>query len=455
MTADFDQLIEDYIEQALPTFQEQLIELIKIPSISNDPDHKDDTYKILEAIGEIIKGYGFQTNIIETKGNPCFVATLETDPTKPWLMVYNHMDVQPAKEPQWVSEPFTPLVDNGKIIGRGSTDDKGPALTILHAINFLKENGFDMPNIQVVYETEEEIGSLNFGSFLDDNQALLKKPESILVSDTIFEGTSPAITYQLKGMQRADLELTTGTKDVHSGMIGGVVKNPLNILINALAKCVDQTGNILIPGFYDDIHPISEQEQQALEEVAEQMNYNKLKEDSGQASFYSDNPLDIIMRMWKKPTFEVHGFEGVQSGHGTKSSLPYSVKAKLSMRLVPGQVPEKIMKNLEDFIHSIDPDINIINKGGTRATVSPIDNIFMEKASRACEYGFGKKSLFVGCGGTIGSIPEFQRVYPETPIVLLAQSLMSDGYHAPNEHFQLSQARNGIKTMAKYMNSLI
>lgn len=447
--------LQQYLDQYETVMIEELMTLIRIPSISQRKAHWPDTQRVLEAMSEIVLRYGFVPEIVQTPGCPAFIATLETHPERPWLMVYNHMDVQPANEPQWVTEPFEPVLKDGRIYGRGSTDDKGPALTTLHAIHFLHSQGYPLPNIQLVYETEEEHGSQHFGVFLDDVRSRLHTPASILVSDTIFEGDYPAITYRLKGLLEAEAELVTGTQDLHSGMVGGAAINPLNVLIQALSRCVDARGNVTIPGIQEELPAVSDEEQETLARTAEIFNLEKLIADTGGASLYSDEALELLQRIWVRPTFEVHGFEGAQwEPDVIKTALPYAVKAKLTMRLVAGQEPERVREHLEACLQAVHPEIQVKTRGAVKGYMSPVDNAFMLEAVKACEKGFGRTPVFVGSGGTIGAIPEFERVFPEAPVVLIAQSLMSDGYHAPNENFQVVQLRNGMKTMAHYLSQI-
>ena len=455
MSWNYSEAVDKFSFENLERYKEQLINLVKIRSISPGVTDKTEFFNILQAIGEITASLGFENRIIETKGNPVFIAQLERDPNLPWVTIYNHMDVQPADEPQWITEPFEPVVTDEKIIARGSTDDKGPALSILYGIKFLLDNNIPSPNLQIVYETEEETGSPFFGQFLDDNPEALKKPYSILVSDTVFEGDRPAITYKLKGMLRVEVGLKTGNKDLHSGMFGNGVVNPLNTLIQALSRCADSKGNVLIPGFFDGCPEMNEDEQKRLRAVADQFDLEKFKQDSADATLHTEDGFKILKRLWHLPTFEVHGFEGAQYEPGAmKSAIPYDVKAKVSMRLVPGQEPQHLVNCLQSFLRQVHPDIEVTSLGGQNAVLADLNHPHMELAREACRQGYRSDPLFVGCGGTIGSLPQFQRVYPGVPIVLIAQSLMSDGYHAPNEEFRWEQGRRGMQVMACYLNLL-
>lgn len=450
-----ESLLTHYLDQHQEEIVQQLLELIRIPSISSVAAHAPDCRRVLEKMSALVSDYGMQPEIFDTPGHPCFVATLETDAARPWLLIYNHMDVQPAAEPQWLTSPFEPVIRDGRIYGRGSTDDKGPALTVLHAVHCLHQAGVPLPNIQIVYETEEEIGSAHFGWFLDHHGDKLHTPDSILVSDTVFEGDHPAISYRLRGLLRSEAELVTGSQDLHSGMVGGAAVNPLNILIQALSRCVDADGNVTIPGVIEELPPVTEAESRALEQTARIFDLEKLIQDTGGSALYTREAREILERIWIRPTFEVHGFVGAQSEPNViKTALPYAVKAKLTMRLVAGQEPARVAQQLEACLKATDPRIALEVKSGVKGVLSEIDNAFMHEAVAACEAGFGTAPVFVGSGGTIGALPEFQRVYPQTPQILIAQSLLSDGYHAPNENFRISQIRAGFRTIAEYLRRI-
>ncbi len=451
---DFDSDLEHFVSQAMPVYREQLGTLVGIPSISAEPKHRGDIDKVVEVMRTYASAFGFQADVIQTPGNPILVARLEVDPSAPWANVYNHLDVQPAEEVEWTTDPFNPVVNDEMIIGRGATDDKGPALTILHAIHFLQRTGRLRTNVQLTYETEEEIGSDNFGSFLDQNQ-ILTRPDSVLISDTTFEGDNPAITYRLRGVVTALLRRKTGTKWAHSGSIGNLAKNPLTILSYAAAQCIDvKTGEVLIPGFYDGMLEPTARERENIYTLLRHFDLAKFKDDMGCDALYTDDPREALLRKGFRPSFEIHGNQGGYNGDGVKTVIPYDVEVKVSMRLVPGQDPKRVLEFLRTYMKSIDPAIEVIGGHGIPACMTQIDSLFIERATEACTYGFGKPALRIAEGGSIGATTEFQRVWPKVPIVMLAQSLNSDGYHAPNEHFRFSQAAAGMKTMARYLSSI-
>lgn len=452
---NFDEEIEKYSEEMIGDYTKELCDLIRIRSVSAEKEKKEEMYRVLKEIIKIITPIGFTSEIIETKRNPALIATLKVDDDKPWLMVYNHMDVQPANEPEWKTPAFEPEVKNGRITGRGSTDDKGPALTVIKAIKFLKERGYQMPNVQLLYETEEEIGSPNFGQLLEENlkNGKIKRPSSILISDTEFEGEHPSISYKLRGVITAYASLEVAEREAHSGTIGGIAVNPLKVLITALSTCYKEN-DILIPGWHEEIIKPDETEEEYSRIAAEKFDKEKFLNDLGIREITEEEPRKIIRRVWHEPTFEVHGFEGVQHIPGiTKNSVPRSATAKISLRIVPGQRVEKLIKLLEEQLKKTHSGIRVEGEG-MPAFLTKLSSPFIKKASEACIYGYKKEPLYVGAGGTIGAASEMQRIMGEVPVVMISQSLLSDGYHAPNEEFRIEQALKGCKVMAKYINSI-
>ncbi|QQR92230.1 MAG: M20/M25/M40 family metallo-hydrolase [Candidatus Iainarchaeum archaeon] len=455
--SDFDLKLNHFVQNSLFSFRKELMEMVSIPSISASIEQKQNLTRILEKMQVVTEKMGFRSQIIPTKGNPAFVATLETNPQAEWVTIYNHMDVQPADEPQWKSNSFEPQEINGAIVGRGSTDDKGPALTTLYAIQFLKENSYPLPNIQLIYETEEEIGSPNFSDFLQSAiaQKQVRITPSVLVSDTIFEGEHPTLTYKLRGVMRCFVELETAPKEIHSGLAGGVAQNALETLMRALLQCKDEQGNVTIPELMDRVQKPSDEEWKSTQKISSHLNVEKFKQDLGVKEMFTQNPEEMLERIWHKPTFDVHGFENVQYKIGEiKTVIPAKAIAKVTIRLVPNLTPEYAIEKLRVHLQTINPNIKVTGSGSFPSYV-PVDNVYMRKAQEACQYGFGKEALFVAGGGTIGSVPAFQIQFNNPPIVLISQSLLSDGYHAPNEKFELQQAQKGIKTMAKYLSSIV
>lgn len=467
----FDQTLDGYIQRMMPTYTKQLMELVGIPSISAGTypipssgtelqtclERRDVLLHMVEAIGDILESYKFEHHIVAGQDhNPLLVASLCRDPRMPWVTIYNHMDVQPAAEPEWETDPFKPQLIDGKIIGRGATDDKGPALAVIHAVNFLDTHSYALPNVQVVYETEEEIGSPNFGRVLKQiiGSGMMRHPDSILISDTTFHGDHPTLTYKMRGMLRMYLALQTASKDAHSGTTGSVAVNAYELLTRAILSCKAEDGTILVPGFYEGIQSLTEKEEEELGKATPQFDLTRFKQDTGLGETTTNDPYTALQRIWHEPTFEMHGAEGIQyRPREIKSVVPGNVVGKVSVRLVPGQDPDDIIKKVQAHVVKTHPGIKVTGNGQPGCIIDT-ENDFSRMAEQACLYGFGRLPIYVGGGATIGSVPQFQSIYPGVPIVLLAQSLLSDGYHAPNEHFRLDQAEKGIRVMAKYLNSI-
>jgi acetylornithine deacetylase/succinyl-diaminopimelate desuccinylase-like protein len=453
--------IADYAREVQPQYTNQLVSLIKIPSISARETHRGDLTRVVERTADIAKDLGFTASVVDAK-YPALIVTMPGDKDAGNLLIYNHLDVQPADEeepekPKWRTTPFEPVIDGDAIIGRGATDDKGPALSTLHAAHFLSKNNIPRPTIQFLYETAEEIGSQHFGQILDGLVAKgsLQTPDSILISDSEFEGNNPALTYKLRGMVRGTMTLELGSREWHSGTLGGAARNPIDVLYRAAFTCRDENGLMIIPGFDEDIIPLTSGEISALNELVSHCDLDKIKRDLGAYELNTADPREFYMRTSHSPTFELHGTEGTQHLAGEiKSSIPCKVSLKYSMRLVPGQDWKDLQEKLQRHVVKTHPNIVVRNLGdGVNAAITPLESPFMDKAAEACYVGFGIPALRTAAGGSIGSVPEFQRVFG-VPVVMIAQSLLSDGYHAPNEEFRYSQAAKGMATMAHYIHNI-
>ncbi len=468
----FDESLDHYVESVMPRYADELMTLVRVPSISAGTfpvpqappelevyrERRAHLLSMARTMGDVLNSYGFFEfdAVINDTHNPLIIASMVDGPTLPWVTIYNHMDVQPAAEPEWTTDPFKPVLQDGKIIGRGTTDDKGPALGIIHAINFLRKNGYALPNIQIIYETEEEIGSPNFGRVLEDliHTGKVHKPDSILISDTVFQGDNPTISYKMRGMLRLHMFLQTATKEVHSGTTGGVSRNAFGILMRAALSCKDEEGRILISGFYDNVPDLSQKEWKELGRAAERFDLERFKRDTGVEETTTSDAYTALRRLWHDATFELHGAEGIQyKPSEIKSVVPGKVTVKASIRLIPGQDPEDILKKVQAYVIRTHPNIKVTGNGQP-ASIIDTNNSYAKKAEEACLYGFESNPVYVGCGATIGSVPQFQRIYPGVPMILISQSLLSDGYHAPNECFSLDQAAKGIKVMAKYLHEI-
>ncbi len=440
-----------YINDCRKTYEKHLKELVDIPSVSADPAHKDDMIKCGKRACELIKEMGGKSEMIDTAGNPVVIGEFFSAMEHPTVTIYNHIDVQPADPSEWKSPPFEMKVDADKYLGRGSTDDKGPALAVLYAAKYARENGVPI-NIKFIWELEEEIGSPSFEEFLEKNLEKLKT-DFIAVSDTIWISRErPAIGYGLRGLQGMLVRLKTHTKDVHSGLTGGLARNPIGELAQLISKCYDaKTGEVHIPGFYDDAVPVSETEGKDF--LLSGFSIDVFKKSHELEKLRTEDPLDGAKRIWARPTFEVHGITGGYTGPGVKTIVPYHAEAKISMRLVPNQDPQKIAKLFEDFVKKECPDAEVIREGSLYPYVGDKDCPEAKAAAVAMKEAFGIEPAFVREGGSIGAIVSMKKVLGKDSM-FLGLSLPEHGYHAINENFDWQQASGGIKMFVAYFKAL-
>lgn len=443
--------IEDYIRSIKTDFEQRLAQLVEIPTISNDPNRRLDIERGADLAIEYLRSIGAKAEKVTTKGNPVVYGEIITGEDNPTIVIYNHLDIQPALEPGWKQDPFKLKKVGNRYIGRGATDDKGPSLSILLASKFAMENRIPI-NIKFIWEFEEEIGSPNFESFL-----LKKKKEivadSILISDTIWISRGrPAISYAIRGLVGARLILKTGRQDAHSGLTGGVARNPLGELCHIISSCYKaKTGRVLIPGFYDDVRPVSKREIASALESG--FDVTRFKRDHNLIAMRTEDRAETIERIWFRPTFEPHGLVGGYSGNGIKTIVPPSAEAKISMRLVPDQDPRKIFQLFSRFIRKQNPDIMVVPEGMLEPYYCKPSGLYPDAAMRAVYLGFGKEPQFVREGGSIGAVSKMQK-HLGVPIILLGLSLPEHAYHGPNEYFDWGQASGGIRTFIRYLEEI-
>jgi acetylornithine deacetylase/succinyl-diaminopimelate desuccinylase-like protein len=443
--------IAQYIETARPEFEAKLREWVEIPTISAEPEHRSDIESGAEAAVQYLRSMGADAEAIATPGNPVVVGKFVTGEDRPTVTVYNHLDVQPANEPQWQRPPFVFHKEGDRYIGRGSTDDKGPALTALFGARYAAEQKIPV-NIQFIWELEEEIGSPNFEHFMRHHSGKLRT-DSIVVSDSIWIARGkPAIAYGLRGLAPMRLILETGTKDVHSGVTGGAARNPLTELCQLIAECYDaRKGQVRIPGFYDDVARLSKAELDNF--LASGFSVQQFKRAHELKKIRKGDNADIASRIWARPTFEVHGIVGGYTGPGVKTAIPYRAEAKISMRLVPNQDADRIVKLVRNFIKDRNPDVQILPEAVLKPYLGPSSGPYAEAARDAMRTAFGKEPAFVREGGSIGAVVTMGK-YLKAPIVFLGLSLPEHGYHAPNENFDWEQASGGMRMFARYFESL-
>jgi acetylornithine deacetylase/succinyl-diaminopimelate desuccinylase-like protein len=443
--------LSEYVNSVRKDYEATLKSLVDIPSVSMDPAFKADVLKAGEKACTVLKEAGAEAEIIQTEGYPVIIGQFKSDPSHPTVTVYNHMDVQPADPAEWNSAPFTMKVDGDTYHGRGTTDDKGPAMSVLYAAKYAHAHKFPI-NIKFIWELEEENGSPSFEGFLKANKDKLTT-DSVAVSDTIWVSRErPAIAYGLRGLQGVCVKLKTGAKAVHSGTTGGLARNPIGELCQLISECYDaRTGEVKIPGFYDDVKEPSEVEvENFVKSGFDVQNFKKAHE---LTDLRTSDPREAAQRIWAKPTFEVHGITGGYTGAGVKTIVPHEAEAKISMRLVPNQDPAKILELFSKFVKAKCPNAEIDPQGSLKPYLGEFSGKFNKAATDSYEAAFGKQAAFTREGGSIGAVVSMNDVL-QVPITFLGLSLPEHGYHAVNENFDWQQAGGGIKLFVHYFDLL-
>ncbi len=441
--------INEYIEANKERFLSELFELLRIPSVSADPKYKDDVFRTADSIkASLTKAGADKAEICLTAGYPIVYAEKMIDPKLPTVLVYGHYDVQPADPLElWTSGPFEPVIKDGKIYARGACDDKGQMFSHVKAFEFMMKTNSLPCNIKFMIEGEEEIGSDNLGIFVKNNKEKLKA-DVILVSDTgIIANDIPSITVGLRGLTYLEVEVTGPNRDLHSGLYGGAVPNPINILCEMIAKLKDDNKHITIPGFYDDVEVLSAEERAEMAKAPFSLDeYKKsldLKDVIGEEG-YTTNERNSI-----RPTLDVNGIWGGYQGEGAKTVIASKAFAKISMRLVPYQNSDKTFEQFKKYFESIAPSsvtVKVTPHHGGEAAVTPSNSIAYKAASKAMETTFGKKPIPVRSGGSIPIVAMFKSELG-LDTVLLGFGLDSDAIHSPNEHYGVFNYLKGIETI--------
>jgi acetylornithine deacetylase/succinyl-diaminopimelate desuccinylase-like protein len=445
-------------------FEDKLAALVEVPSVSMDPARRPE----MDACAALAAGYlrelGARVDIVETGGFPLVVGRIVRDPAWPTVTIYNHLDVQPAEGPAWKSPPFsfTRVEEraNTRWFGRGTTDDKGPALTALYGARLaLAEDA--RVNIQFLWELEEEIGSPNFerglAAAIAGDAAAGRAPfrtDSVVVSDTIWIAAGrPAIAYGLRGLLGFTVTLQTGAKDVHSGTTGGAARNPVTELAALIASCVDaRTGKVKIPGFYDDVRRLTAAEKKAFGRAGFSSKTFKAAHELTSLRPHRDD-LAVMSSIMALPTFEVHGLVGGYTGPGIKTIVPHRAEAKLSTRLVPDQRPAKILALVKRFIKKQLPDAVVSAEGALEPYLAPLGGPHNAAAAEAMRETFGREPGFTREGGSIGAVLTMRRLLG-APVTFMGLSLPEHGYHAVNENYDWGQASGGMEMFRRYFHKI-
>jgi acetylornithine deacetylase/succinyl-diaminopimelate desuccinylase-like protein len=436
----------EYAEKNHDEFVNTLVELLKIPSISAQSEHKGDMLDCARFLIKQLEGIGISARIEQTPGHPIVYAEYITDPGAPTALIYGHYDVQPVDPLNlWKSAPFEPLIENGIMYARGSADDKGQLLIHVKAIEaYMKTEGKVPINFKLVIEGEEEVQSVNLDSFLEKNKEMLKCDIALISDTAMFGPDMPALTYSLRGIAIAEIKVTGPNRDLHSGSYGGSVPNPIHELAKIIDKCHDDDYRITIPGFYDDVLDLEDWERNEFKNLPFK-DQGFLKE-VGSEGLVGEKGYSTLERKSARPTLEINGIYGGYDGEGAKTIVPSWAGAKITMRLVPNQDPDKVCQLLEKHLQQIKPEgvtLEVKTGGGAKPALVSKDNPYMRAAMLALKEGFGKDPFFIREGGSIPIVNVFKEVLG-VDTLLLGFCQPDCNAHSPNEWFALNDFKRGI-----------
>lgn len=449
------QYIKDYIHQNKERFIQELIDLLKIPSVSADPKHSKDVFNCAEEVKKrLIEAGADNVEVCPTKGFPVVYGEKIIDKNLPTVLVYGHYDVQPPDPLDlWTSPPFEPVIKDEKIYARGAADDKGQAYMHVKAFELMMRTNTLPCNIKFMIEGEEEVGSDNLAPFLQANKEKLKA-DVILISDTsMIANDVPSLTVGLRGLSYVEVEVTGPNRDLHSGVYGGAVANPINILCEMIASLKDENNHITIPGFYDDVVELSAEERKALNSAP--FSIEEYKKHLDIVEVHGEKGYTTIEHTSIRPTLDVNGIWGGYIGEGAKTVLPSKAYAKISMRLVPNQNHEKITEIFQKHFESIAPKsvkVKVKPHHGGNPIVTPSDSVAYKAASKAMEQSFGKVPVPVRGGGSVPIVAQFKEILG-LDSVLMGFGLDSDAIHSPNEHYGIFNYLIGIETIALFFKN--
>jgi acetylornithine deacetylase/succinyl-diaminopimelate desuccinylase-like protein len=435
-------------------FLGELKDLLRIPSISTLPEHNQDCRRAAEVLATELKRIGMENvRIIETQGHPLVYGDWLHAAGKPTVLCYGHYDVQPTDPlDEWLSPPFEPEERNGNIYARGAVDDKGQVWAQVKALESLLAGGALPINTRVIFEGEEEVGGEGIAAFVASKPPELKA-DFALVSDTeLFAPGLPTLCVGLRGMIYTEIEVRGAKSDLHSGMYGGAAPNPFFALAQVLAKLKDENGHILIPGFYDEVIPPSPEELATWKSLPFDEEHYRVTE-VGSRQLVGEKGFSVLERTWARPTLEVHGMPGGFIGAGAKTVIPAKATAKVSMRLVPDMTPAKAFAQFKSYVEKIAPvgvdvEVRLIHSGDP--CLIPVDNPYIQAATRALHEVWGRDTVFIRSGGSIPIVGDFAR-HLGLPSVMMGFGLPDDNIHAPNEKFNLKNFELGIESLIRFL----
>jgi acetylornithine deacetylase/succinyl-diaminopimelate desuccinylase-like protein len=449
--------LTEYIDSKREDHLNELYEFLRIPSVSAQSEHKPDIERAAKWVAEKLRAAGLDNvEILPTKMHPLVYGESLRAPGKPTILFYGHYDVQPAEPLDlWTSPAFEPTIRGGNLYGRGTADDKGQVHIHIRALDAIMKTAGKLPiNLKVMIEGEEEVGSVSLWDFVNANKPRLKA-DALVVSDTgMLASGVPSITYGLRGLNYYQIEITGPAQDLHSGIFGGAVPNPITILCELFAKLHDKNSRVAIPGFYDGVAKLSKAERKALNSLP--WKASEFKKTVGAPGLSGEKGCSIVEQLWTRPTLELNGIWGGYTGEGAKTVIPSKAYAKFSTRLVPNQNAEKITKAVERQIRKLLPKtvkfkLEVHSQG--KAWVAPYTHPFFEVAHDALEKGFGKRAVFIREGGSIPFVTQMHDTF-KVPCILLGFGLPDENAHAPDEHIALENYFGGIKAVARFYEGL-
>lgn len=455
------QAVQGYIHQNKDRFLSELLDLLRIPSISADPKYKEDVSRTADFVADSLRKAGCaKVEIYQTKGHPIVYGEHITDGNLPTVLVYGHYDVQPPDPLElWDSPPFEPVIKkteihpDGAIFARGSCDDKGQMYMHVKAFEAMLQTNSLPCNVKFMIEGEEEIGSNNLATFCNDYKDMLTC-DVVLISDTsVIANDTPSITVGLRGLSYVEVEITGPNKDLHSGVYGGAVANPLNVLCDMISSLKDENKHITIPGFYDDVVEVSMEERAAMNKAP--FNLEEYKKALQVEATMGEKGYTVLEQTSIRPTLEINGMWGGYIGEGAKTVLPSKAFAKISMRLVPNQNSDKITALFKNHFEGIAPKgvkVEVRPHHGGEAAVTPSDTPEYKAAAMAMQTTYGKEPIPVRGGGSIPIVALFEKVL-EVKTVLMGFGLDSDDIHSPNEHYGLFNYYKGIETIPHFFDN--
>ena len=445
--------LAQFAERVRPEYEQALREMVEIPTISSDPAHRADMRRGAEAAARLVRAAGGRARVAPTRGHPLVLGDFPGPRGAPTVVLYNHLDVQPAaREAEgWRTDPFRLEQRGDQYFARGTTDDKGPALAALFGVRAAREAGVPV-GVRLLWEMEEEIGSPSLEPVLR-RLATRGRPHSVVVSDAAWlDRRRPTSIAGLRGFVGFRFVLDTAEGEAHSGDVGGAARNPIAELMQLVTDLHDaRTGRVKVPGFYDDVVPLTARERDDFRRSG--FSLAAYRRDNHLRSLRTQDPVEVLERIWARPTFEVHGVVGGYTGPGIKATVPGHAEVKVSCRLVPRQRPERVARLITAFVRKRNPDVVVHVEGGALPYEGRSTGPVADAVREAISFAFGRTPAFVRDGGTIGAVVSMGRIL-RAPIAFLNLSLPEHGYHAPNENFDWGQAAGGMAAFARYLEEV-